>query len=230
MKKVKHIANVIAKMVTFVKSGDVAFCNIAEGTHAGAITMVAGENIDSQNLIVKSGNNEGEFTVADVATRPIGVCVDQGVTGERLAVLLPASTGSTFICKAASDISAGDSVYTAANGKVSAVAGNGAYKVGIALCSSSTGGVVEIDPQGFGESAWQLHCCGVFAWTGSTTTANLPCAGLNTDDVVIANIHTSAGSEKVVKATVSENKITFKLDANGTASTTKIAWIAIRKN
>ena len=33
-----------------------AFCNIAEGTHAGSVTMVAGENIESPNLLVKAGS------------------------------------------------------------------------------------------------------------------------------------------------------------------------------
>ncbi len=220
----------VAQRVATAFKSRVTFCNIAEGTHAGAITMAADENIESQNLVVTAGSSEGSFAIANVTSKPIGVCVDQGVEGDMLAVALPASNGSTLVCKAASDVSAGDSVYTAANGKVSAIAGNGAYKVGVALCSATTGGVVEIDPQGFGESAWQFHSCGIFDWDNATNSSEMDCMNISANDVVIANIHTSAGSEKNVKAEASANKITFKLDANGTASTTKIAWIAIRKN
>ena len=37
-------------------------------------------------------------------------------------------------------------------------------------------------------------------------------------------------AEKTVKAEASEGNIAFTLDASGTAETTKISWIAIRKN
>lgn len=38
-----------------------AFCNIADGTHAGSITMVAEESVDNAYLVVKAGANDGGF-------------------------------------------------------------------------------------------------------------------------------------------------------------------------
>ncbi|MBQ6534072.1 MAG: DUF2190 family protein [Opitutales bacterium] len=227
-KKIINALGALAKLA--LRGKGAAFCNIAEGTHAGSLTMAAGENIESQNLVVCAGSNEGEFAIAKATDKPLGICVDQGAKGERLAVLLPGSAGSTFMCRATGDVSAGDSVYTAANGKVSATAANGAYKVGIALCSAASGGVVEIDPQGFGESAWQFFAAGLFTWTGSSTSATLSCTGLTANDAIVAAIHTAGGSENCVAAKAGSSGITFTLDASGTADTTKISWIAIRKN
>ena len=107
---------------------------------------------------------------------------------------------------------------------------DGAYKVGIALCSAASGGTVEVDPRGFGESAWQLYSCGVHTWKSATSVDKLDCSGLPADGVVIAAVQTAGGSEKTAKAAVTETGITFTLDANGTSGTTKIAWVAIRKN
>ena len=215
-------ARLIKAVVAVFNSGRAAFCNIAEGTHSGSITMIAAEAVDSANLVVKAGANAGD--------KPLGICSDEGAKNERLAVILPASAESTIICRAAGDISAGASVYTSANGKVSATPANGSYKIGVAVCSSNTGGVVEVDPQGFGESAWQFYACGIHTWDNATNSGTIPCSGLSADDVVVAAIQTAGGSEKSVKAAASSTGITFTLDANGTSGSTKISWIAIRKN
>ena len=113
---------------------------------------------------------------------------------------------------------------------VSAAAADGSYKVGVAVCSAVAGGLAEIDPQGFGESAWKLAACGVHEWTTATTSDSLEFSGLNSDSVVIAAVQSAGGSEKTVKAAASTSGISFTLDANGTAGSTKIAWIAISKN
>ena len=44
--------------------GKYAFCNIAEGTHAGSVTMKASEPIDSQNLLVTAGEIENLLAFA----------------------------------------------------------------------------------------------------------------------------------------------------------------------
>ncbi len=231
MKKSKKTSErIVAAIRGAFRSNPRAFCNIAEGTHAGSITMTAEESVDSANLVVKAGANEGGFKIAGAGDKPFGVCTDEGAAGERLAVLLAGCAESTVMCRAAGSIAAGATVYTAANGKVSATAGDGAYKVGIALCSAASGGTVEVDPRGFGESAWQLYSCGVHTWKSATSVDKLECAELPTDAVVIASVQTAGGSEKTAKATVGETGITFTLDANGTSGTTKIAWIAIRRN
>ncbi len=208
----------------------VCFCNIAEGTHAGNITMTAGEDIEAQNLLVKAGTSENEIKIAGVGDRPIGVCNDQGAKGDVLNVVLPGSAESTIMCVCSSGASYGDALYTAANGKVSTIAADGAYKVGIALCGCASNGVVEIDPQGFGAKAWQISDCGIFEWTGSSDSATLTNSAIKADDIVFASLAAAAGSEKFVSAIPAEGSVTFKLDANGTQSSTKIAWLIARKN
>ena len=147
-----------------------------------------------------------------------------------MSVALHGCAESTFVCKTAASVSAGDSLYTSAGGKVSPVAADGSYKVGVALCSAASGCPVEIDPQGFGERAWQVYSCGIYAWTGASATETLQSAELTSDDVVFASITSAGGSAKSVSAAASESGITFTLDANGTASETKIAWMILRKN
>ena len=196
-----------------------AFCNIAEGTHAGSVTMVAGENIESPNLLVKAGEAENLVVVASAEDAPIGVCGDEGAKGETVGVYLPGSAESTFICVAASSVNMGDSLYTAAGGKV-----------GVALCSAVVGGVVEVDPQGFGERAWQICACGIHIWKGSSESESASVADVKSSDMVFASIAAAGGAEKTVRAEASEGNIAFTLDASGTAETTKISWIAIRKN
>lgn len=231
MKKIKNIiAKSISDFFAIVKSPRAMFCNIAEGTHAGSITKIAGENIDSPNLIVKIGANENEVVVAGAADKPLGIATDEAESGEAVAVALSGCAESTFICTTSSDVSAGNTLYSAAGGKVSAIAANGSYKIGVALCNATTGGVVEIDPRGFGESAYQFYSCGIYSWKGATNSNVMSCSGLTANDIVVATIQAASGSEKTVKAVASATGITFTLDANGAENSTKISWIAIRKN
>jgi len=230
MKKAKINIAAIGKIFDAIITKSHAFCNIAEGTHAGSITMVAGENIESSNLLVKAGSLENEVLVANASDKPIGVCGDEGSKGETVGVYLAGAAESTFICVTSSDVSSGDSLYTSAGGKVSTIAADGCYKVGVALCNATTGGVVEIDPQGFGQRGWQICACGVHTWTGATDSETLTAGEIAATDIVYASMAATAGTEKVKSACASDGAIAFALDSNGTAATTKIAWIAIRKN
>lgn len=211
-------------------AGTSAFCNIAEGTHAGNVTMLAGEDIETSNLIVKTGVNGNEIMIANATDKPLGVCDDQGHKGDVLNVKLAGSAESTFMCVCSSGASFGDVLYTSANGKVSTIPAGGAYKVGIALCDCAANGVVEVDPQGFGSKAWQIADCGVFEWTGSSTNAEMIIDGASTSDIAFANVINAANTEKSVRVSIAEGKLTFTLDAVGTEGTTKISWILIRKN
>ena len=184
--------------------------------------MRAAEAVDSQNLLVAAGENDGEFVVASASKKPIGVCLDEGAKGDSVSVALPGCAESTFVCRTSANVSAGDSLYASAGGKVSPVAGDGAYKVGVALCSAAAGC--------FGERAWQVHSCGLYVWTGATSSETLASGELGEGDIAFASIAAAGGSEKSVSAIVSDGGITFSLDAAGTASSTKIAWMVLRKN
>ncbi len=224
--------NIIKKVAASLKvaiNKSKTFCNIAEGTHAGSITMTAGEDIDSSGLIMSIDGN-GDVILAGANDKPIGISADEATKGDPIALLLAGCAESTFMCVASGDINIGDSVYTSAGGKVSAVAGNGARKVGLAICSASSGCKVEVDPRGFGEQAWQVYACGTYAWAGSDANETMPCAGVLESDIVFASLQNSAGSETLVKAYAEEDALNFTLNGAGSASTTKIAWLIIRKN
>jgi len=85
--KIKYAVYALFNFASALTTRKRAFCNIAEGTHAGSITMTAGENIDMQNLLVSAGENEGEIIVAQTTSKPLGVCIDEGIKGEKLAVV-----------------------------------------------------------------------------------------------------------------------------------------------
>ena len=229
-KSEKTPERIIAAIRGAFRSNKRAFCNIAEGTHAGSMTMTAEESVDSANLIVKAGSNPGEIKIANATDKPIGVCNDLGSKGDVLNVAIPGSAESTFICVCSSGASYGDTLYTDANGKVTAVAAQGAYKVGVALGMCAAGDVVEVDPQGFGNKAWQIYDCGVFTWGTESATDSMPHSNVTTQDIVFATVVNSMASETSVSATPSNGLITFLLNANGTVSNTLIAWMIIRKN
>lgn len=225
----KLVAGILAGIKAKAAGSRGAFCNIADGTHAGSITMKAKQNFGYSNLVAKLHSN-GEVKVAGPTDKPFGVCTDEADPDDNIAVALPGCAESTFMCMAAAEIKAGNAVYTAAQGKVTPVAAGGSYRIGVAISDATTNGVVEVDPVGFGLPACSIVGAETTAWTNATNamTANLPY--ITSADTVIATVQTAGGSEKTVKAVPGNGTIAFTLDANGVSGTTKISWIAIRKN
>ncbi|MBR4598103.1 MAG: hypothetical protein IKO42_06895 [Opitutales bacterium] len=225
----KKIKNKIPRLFGALKKH--AFCNIAEGTHSGRITRSAGENIESANLIVKA--SEGGIAVADAADAPLGVCSDCGEKGEILDVVLPGCAESSVICIASGSVSEGDILYTANGGKVSASIAPGCHKVGVALSSASGGGVVEVDPQGFGMKAYEILACGLHTWAGGAATSDsLTISGIKQGDCAFAVLAQAGANETSVKAAIdAENsRIAFTLDSNGADNSTLINWMVVRNS
>jgi len=204
------------------------FCNIAEGTHAGRITMRAAGDIAMRNLLVTLEN--GDIKLAGAFDRPVGVSLDAALAGDLASVQLAGCDESTAICVAASPINAGETLYTAANGKVSPAPAAGAYKVGVALTSAAANGALEVNPQGFGQRAYALYACGVHVWNTATASSGIAISGLKADDAVLASIAVKGASEKSVTAKISADlsQIEFSLDANGAQGSTKVAWFVAR--
>ncbi len=208
-----------------------AFCNIAEGTHAGRITRTATSDIPSSNLLVKVAN--GGIAIANASDQPMGVCSDCGEKGDILDVVLAGSAESSIICIADGAVNEGDLLYSADGGKVSTSVSPNCYKVGLALTSTSTGGVVEVDPQGFGMKAYEILACGLHTWAGgATTTDDLIISGIKPTDCAFAVIAQAGGSETTVKAAINaeDNKVIFTLNANGTNNSTLINWMIVRNS
>ena len=163
------------------------------------------------------------------ADLPVGLALDECDMGEGVAVALPGCAESTFMCRAASDVDAGDEVFTAADGKVANTATGSCYKVGVAINAAQAGALVEVDPQGFGTRPNQIAESGMYVWQGSGAEETMTLAGAAEGDLAIASIAAAGGTETAVVASVSEDSIKFKLNASGTAGSTKIAWVIIKR-
>ncbi len=227
--KIKNTYNALRALLT--RTNVSAFCNIAEGTHSGFITMIAENDITKQNLLV-TNTSQGKVDLAMKGDMPLGVSCDTARANEAIAIALGASVAQTILCVASTSVNAGDSLYLADYGKVTSTPSAGAYKVGVALNSASLDCVVEVEPQGFGSRAWQVFACGVHTWQTSTSTDSFEISGLEEGDAIIASINTVAGSESSVFAKVNEEEqsVDFTLNANGTSDSTKINWILIKQS
>lgn len=224
----KHkIISKLLKLFAGIKSP--AFSNIAEGTHAGSLTLTAAEDINSPYLLVKIDDTGNAVEICTAADLPVGLALDECDMGEGVAVALPGCAESTFMCRAASDIDAGDEVFTAADGKVANTATGSCYKVGVAINAAQAGALVEVDPQGFGTRPNQIAESGMYVWQGSGAEETMTLAGAAEGDLAIASIAAAGGTETAVVASVSEDSIKFKLNASGTAGSTKIAWVIIKR-
>lgn len=127
------------------------FSNIAEGTHAGAVTKQADGAITTRYLLGKIGSDINHVAVCGASDRPLGVLTDEAAAAEYyINVNLFGSAESTQRMVASEAITAGDLVYTAANGKVQnepASAGT-YYLVGRAITAAGADGdTIEVDTQ-----------------------------------------------------------------------------------
>ena len=212
-----------------IKNKKLILANIAEGTHAGSITLKAAEDIDSAYLLVCLDDTGNAINICQAEEMPIGVCTDECDINENVSVALAGSAESTFLCRCATDIDAGQTLYSTSGGKVSNVANGVCYKIGIALTSAQEGSLVEVDTQGFGTRALQIADGGIYIWSSSGTEESMPHPSVLEGDAVIATVATSTNGEKLVSATAQDNAIKFTLDNEGTAQTTKISWLIVNK-
>lgn len=119
------------------------------GTHEnGIVPLAAEEAISTRYLLVKKGSAANGILINAAAnTRPWGVCLDEPASGDKAAVALLAAVKGTVKMVAAAAITAGNKVYSAANGKVTGTYASGAFCVGQAVTSATADGeIVEVAP------------------------------------------------------------------------------------
>lgn len=125
------------------------FCNVAEGTHAGQLTRTLESATGTRYLLGTPGSASSQVDICGASDLPLGVITDEGAIGDLVNVALPGSASSTVLMVASEAIAIGDSVYTAASGKVQdepATAGT-YYQVGTAVTTAnSDGDILEVDP------------------------------------------------------------------------------------
>lgn len=119
---------------------------ITDGTHpTGRLGHLKADAAQStRHLVVKSGSDADHFAVGTAADEPLGICADEPSAAEEPAtVALFGVTPGTLLGVASEEITAGQDVYCAANGKLQnrpAVAGS-YWKVGKAITGASGDGV-----------------------------------------------------------------------------------------
>ncbi|MGA2052306.1 MAG: hypothetical protein ABSH19_03235 [Opitutales bacterium] len=125
------------------------FANIADGTHAGAITATANVVFTAKYLLAKADATPGEVDICGVSDVPVGVATDEAFVGDIIAIKLLSAGASTTRMVASGAIAAESMLYTAANGQVQtepATAGT-YYLVGRSLTAATAAGDrLEVEP------------------------------------------------------------------------------------
>ncbi|HNX04680.1 MAG TPA: DUF2190 family protein [Opitutales bacterium] len=127
-----------------------AFANSTCATHRGSVTRLTDAAVSTRNLLGTNGSDASHIALCGASNVPLGIIADEAsAAGEDVAVLLLGSSGTTLGMVAAGAINAGSLVYTAANGRVSALSATAGtyYCVGVALTAATTAGdSIEVDP------------------------------------------------------------------------------------
>lgn len=134
----KKIINIVAGLFA---RGVWAANSIPEGVHSdGAVSFEAAAEITRGQIVCIC---EGKIKPATGSSIPVGVADDDAVSGDVIAVLLFGSRPGTLIATASAAITAGQQLYSEADGKVSPTAptaGNSKYCVGVALTPATASG------------------------------------------------------------------------------------------
>ena len=123
--------------------------NNAAGKHMdGAITRIAEVELTERHLMVTAGTDpSSQVRLCGAQDDPIGVAYDACDAGDTVGIQHPGSAQVTRLCVASVAITAGERIYTDADGMVTNVAATGSYLVGRALTDASElGDEVEFDP------------------------------------------------------------------------------------
>jgi len=122
--------------------------NIGEGTHCGSISKKADAAIATRNLLVKFGSDGDHVAACGANDIPLGPVDDEAEAAEDfINVRLLGVDGMTQLMVASEAITAGEAVFTAANGKVQDLPGGAGtyYQVGYALTAAGADGdVIEV--------------------------------------------------------------------------------------
>jgi hypothetical protein len=119
------------------------FANIAEGTHCGSISKKADATNATRHLLAKFGSDADHYALCGASDIPIGPVTDEADAIDDLnEIVLLGIKNETVLMIASEAITAGEAVFTAANGKVQDLpAGAGTYyQVGYALTAAAADG------------------------------------------------------------------------------------------
>jgi hypothetical protein len=118
------------------------FANIAQGTHAGYVTVTAASAFTSKYLLAMADSTPGEIDVCGANNCPVGVATDEAAVGDPLALKILGVSPQSVLVTANGAFAAESYLYTAANGQVQtepATAGT-YYLIGRALNAATAAG------------------------------------------------------------------------------------------
>jgi hypothetical protein len=95
-----------------------AFSNIAQGTHAGYVTVTAASVFTSKYLLAKADSTAGEVDVCGASDCPVGIATDDASVGDPLALKILGVSPQSVLVTASGAFAAESYLYTAANGQV----------------------------------------------------------------------------------------------------------------
>jgi len=124
------------------------FSNVAQGTHAGYVTVTAASAFTSKYLLAKADATAGQIDVCGVSDCPVGIATDEADVGDPLALKILGVSPQSVLVTASGAFAAESYLYTAANGEVQtepATAGT-YYLIGRALnAATAAGDLVEAE-------------------------------------------------------------------------------------
>jgi hypothetical protein len=118
------------------------FANVAQGTHAGYITVTAASAFTSKYLLAMADATAGEVDPCDATECPVGIATDEARIGDPLALKILGVSPQSVLVRANGAFSAGVYLYAAAGGCVQtepATAGT-YYLIGRALTAATAAG------------------------------------------------------------------------------------------
>jgi len=118
------------------------FANVAQGTHAGYVTVTAASAFTSKYLLAKADATAGEVDPCGANDCPVGVATDDADVGDPLALKILGVNPQSALVTASAAIAAGAYLYAAANGCVQGeptTAGT-YYLIGRALTAATAAG------------------------------------------------------------------------------------------
>lgn len=207
-------------------------------------TLIAGEALGDRVRVKLSG---GKAVKAGATDRYVGITQGTAAAdGDEIAVRLRNGLGTVEVT-AAGAITAGNTCYDAANGKVAAT---GTQIFGIALeAATADGDQIEVlplpdevtPPDGSVTAAklaagvlpsHRVVAAGVHAWAGgAAATDSIAVTGLEATDVVVVNIQArGSGNPTSVIGTndAANDQIDLVMDQNGEDGVTKIGYAVLR--
>lgn len=202
--------------------------------HEKALTRTVESAVDTRHLLWARGSTDLTVDICAATDLPLGTIDNENALVDTRQTVFLLGRGPTKKVVAAKAIAVGDRVYTAAAGKVTDSPVAGCFYIGQAATAAGVDGdLIELHDNAPVKvpGSHEVIAAGVHDWAGGAATADvISVAGLEAGDIVIATLAARAATEGLVGASIddADDEIDLTLSANGTDTTTKVAYTVLR--